>query len=60
MFYKLLLVCGCIIALIIPASRCVIFNLHNIGIYSFYDIFQYFYKRQWRVFNEYGIDCFIL
>lgn len=42
-----------------PLLRCFVFNLHNVGIYSLYDIFMYFKNKKWRFFNSYGIDMFV-
>lgn len=42
-----------------PFIRAVLFNLHNIGIYSVYDIYTYFRYQKWKLFNHYGIDMFV-
>lgn len=39
--------------------RCILFNLHNIGIYSILDFFRYLRDRKWRLFQAYGIDMFV-
>lgn len=39
--------------------RCAITNLHNVGIYSVYDIYQYFYCKKWTEFNCYGIKLYV-
>lgn len=56
---KLLVVCGVIFVFVIPSARCLVFNLHNVVFYCFYDVIDYFVKQKWKVFNEYGIDMFI-
>lgn len=55
-----LLILGIIVVFIIsPLFRVIIFNLHRIGIYSFYDIYEYIKYQRWKEFNLYGIDMFI-
>ena len=39
--------------------RCIIGNLHNIGIYSILDLYRYLRHREYRRFNNYGIDMFV-
>lgn len=39
--------------------RCIVFNLHNIGIYSVKDLFVYFKEKKWNDFDLYGIDMYI-
>ena len=39
--------------------RCILGNLHNIGIYSVIDIYRYLRHKKWRSFNCYGIDMFV-
>lgn len=40
-------------------TRCIIFNIHNIVIYSVYDIYTFFRDKKWRNFNYFGIDMFV-
>lgn len=42
-----------------PLLRCIIFNLHNIAIYSIRDLWEYFKFKKWEDFNYYGIDMAI-
>ena len=46
------IVCFCVF----PLVRCIVFNLHNVGIYSVLDIIDYFKYHKWDNFNYYGID----
>ena len=39
--------------------RCIVFNLHNIGIYSVKDLFFYFKEKKWNDFDLYGIDMYV-
>lgn len=55
----LCLAAGIICCLIFPLFRLILFNLHNIGIYSVYDLINYFKFKKWEEFNLYGIDMFI-
>lgn len=45
--------------LICGASRCLIFNIHNVVYYGVRDVYEYFKYRKWEDFNYYGIDMFI-
>lgn len=45
--------------IISPFLRCFLKNLHNVGIYSLYDLFVYFRDKRWKNFNEFGIDMFV-
>lgn len=56
---KYLLIGGLIAFCIFPFIRMIMFNLHNIGIYSLYDLFMYIYKRKWRDFKDFGIDMYV-
>lgn len=38
--------------------RCIVFNLHNIVINGFMDIYLYFKYKKWEEFNYFGIDLF--
>lgn len=39
--------------------RCIIFNLHYVGIYSVKDLVNYLKGKKWNDFNLYGIDMYI-
>lgn len=39
--------------------RCIVFNLHYIGIYSVKDLFIYFREKKWNEFDLFGIDMYI-
>lgn len=39
--------------------RCIITNLHNIGIYSILDFVRYFKNREYKKFPCYGIDMYV-
>ena len=39
--------------------RCVLLNLHNIGIYSFKDFYRYFKYKKWSDFDLFGIDMYV-
>lgn len=42
-----------------PLFRVFILNLHRVGIYSIYDLYEYIRFQKWKEFNLYGIDMFI-
>lgn len=42
-----------------PLFRCFIFNLHRVGIYTVYDIYDYIKNKRWLEFNYYGIEMYI-
>lgn len=48
-----------IVALCFPFVRCLVLNLHNVGIYSIYDLVDYIIHQKWNLFKEYGIDMFV-
>lgn len=49
-----------IFALVIsPLARCIVKNLHRIGLYSLLDVINYIRLQKWKEFNCYGIDMFI-
>ena len=56
---KVGLIAGLILLFVSPLMRLIVCNLHNIGIYSVYDLYCYIRYRKWRDFNLYGIDLFI-
>lgn len=55
----LIIIALIILFIISKLVRCIIFNLHNIGIYSFLDLYRYIRYMKWRNFNCYGIDMFV-
>lgn len=57
---SIILIIGCIFFLIVsPLFRLIITNLHNIGIYSAMDLYEYIKYHKWDTFNFYGIDMFV-
>ncbi|MDR2546765.1 MAG: hypothetical protein LBC96_04540 [Lachnospiraceae bacterium] len=42
-----------------PFLRMLVSNLHNIGLYTVKDVFNYFRYKEWRKFKRFGIDIFI-
>lgn len=48
-----------VILLLVKLTRCIIFNLHNIAIYSVRDILDYLVHRKWRLWNRFGINMFV-
>ncbi len=44
---------------IFPLWRCIIRNLHLVGIYSFVDAYLYVRYKKWKEFDLFGIDMFI-
>lgn len=49
-----------IVAFIIsPLLRCIIFNLHNIFVYSIRDLIEYIIHKGWTKFNAFGIRMYI-
>lgn len=48
-----------IVCLLLPFTRCVIFNLHNVGIYCVRDLIDYIVHMRWKEFRKYGITMFI-
>lgn len=55
----LLIVLGVIAVFLIKLTRCIIFNLHNVAIYTVKDLIRYILKRQWKDFHAFGIDMYI-
>lgn len=47
------------ILLLFPLTRCIIKNLHLIGIYSIVDAYLYVKYKRWQEFDLFGIDLFI-
>lgn len=45
--------------LIFPFLRCLIFNLHNVFVYTPYDLFNYFRYQRWKDFNYFGIKMYV-
>lgn len=56
---KIICIAILILYLLFPLVRCIIKNLHLIGIYSIVDLYSYFRYQKWKEFNLYGIDLFI-
>lgn len=48
-----------VICLCMKFTQCVIFNAHNIIIYSVRDLWDYFRHKKWRNFSCFGIDMYI-
>lgn len=48
-----------VVCLCMKFTQCVIFNAHNIIIYSVRDLWDYFRYKKWRNFSCYGIDMYI-
>lgn len=55
----LLIVIGIIVLFACKLTRCIIFNLHNVAVYSIRDFIDYIRLKQWRDFRCFGIDMFI-
>ena len=49
----------CVILLCVKLTRCIIFNLHNVAIYSIRDLIEYIRKKKWKYFQAFGIDMFV-
>lgn len=56
---NIIIILSLIAFIIFPFLRCLLFNLHNVGIYTIYDLFTYVWHRKWRDFKCYGIDMFV-
>ena len=56
---KLVIFICLVLFVFVPAFRCFVLNLHNVGIYSVLDLFNYIRYQKWKDFNEYGIKCFV-
>ena len=41
----------CVILLCVKLTRCIMFNLHNIAIYSVRDLIEYIRKKKWKYFQ---------
>ena len=55
-----ILVFGIVFLLIIsPLARCIVQNIHRIGLYTLLDIYNFIRYQKWKEFNCYGIDMFI-
>lgn len=57
--YKIIIIIALFALIVSPLIRCIVLNLHNIGIYSLYDIYTYIKYQKWKEFDLYGIDLFI-
>lgn len=55
--YGLLLV-AFVFAMFTKLFRCIVFNLHNVGIYTVIDLYRYFRYKEYKKFNEFGITMF--
>lgn len=47
------------ILLLFNFTRCIICNLHNIAIYSVYDLYHYIKEKRWKLWNGFGINMFV-
>ena len=56
---SLYMIFAVVIVVIFPSVRCIIFNLHYIGVYTVKDIYAYFKYKKWKDFNFYGITMFV-
>lgn len=56
---KLVIIIAGFLFIFIPAFRCLVLNLHNVVIYSGYDLYTYIRDKKWKLFNEYGITMYI-
>lgn len=41
-----------------PLVRCIVKNLHLVGVYSFTDAYLYIRLKKWSAFSYFGIECF--
>ena len=48
-----------VILMMFPLFRCIVKNIHLIGIYSIVDAYLYVKYKKWQEFNLFGIDMFI-
>lgn len=55
----LLILIGVVALFAVKLTRCIIFNLHNVAVYSIRDLIDYIRFKQWRDFRCFGIDMFI-
>ena len=55
----ILLLIAIFIILVSKLARCILLNLHNIGIYSIYDLITYVKEKKWNDFDLYGIDMYV-
>lgn len=47
-----------VVLLISPLVRCIVSNIHLVGIYSVIDLFNYIRYKKWEEFSLYGIDLY--
>jgi hypothetical protein len=47
------------VVLLVKLTRCIIFNFHNICIYTVLDLWRYIRHKKWRDFNEFGIRLYM-
>ena len=52
--FILIVVCFCM-----KLTQCIIFNMHNIVIYTVRDLWEYIRDKKWKNFSCFGIDMFI-
>lgn len=55
----LLYLIGIVCLFVCGFTRCIIFNLHNVAVYSVRDLVKYIRCKQWKKFSRFGIDMFI-
>lgn len=56
---KIIILACIVLYVLFPLIRCIVHNLHLIGIYSIFDLISYIKHQKWKEFNLYGIDMFI-
>lgn len=56
---NLIIIAFIVLLLIFPFLRCVLWNIPYEIFYMFYDIIDYFLKKKWKNFANYGIDMFV-
>lgn len=59
MIILILFIFALVISLFCPLVTCIVFNMHNVVLYGFKDIYNYFKNKEWEHFKEYGIDVAI-
>lgn len=56
---KYIFIFALIVLCLTKLFQCIIFNLHNIGIYSILDLYRWLRDRKWKLFHEYGIEMYV-
>lgn len=56
---EILMVVSLVLLFCVKLTNCIIFNLHNIAIYSVKDFIEFIRKRGWKKFQSFGIDMYI-